>query len=68
MSDTPSEDWNFKVGEKVIDHSGSIGIVKKIYKKEERLMLRVLFDIGYGDVLYCVDPESEKLKKIETTE
>ena len=68
LSDTPSKSWDFKVGQRVIDQSGSIGIIEDIYQEEEKLMLRVLFDIGYGDALLCADPEIEKIKKIETLE
>jgi hypothetical protein len=66
MREAPPGDTAFEVGNRIIDPMGSRGTVKEVLKEGDKMMLKVLFDEGYGDIVVGVDPVIGKIRKIQS--
>lgn len=63
--EAPPGDTHFEVGDRIIDTRGLRGTVKDIVEDDGKILLRVLFDKGYGNIVIGVDPVIGKIRRIQ---
>jgi hypothetical protein len=67
MREAPPGDLEFAVGDRIVNPMGATGTVKEIVQEGDKMLLRVLFDKGYGNVA-SVYPVEGKIRKIREHE
>ncbi len=63
--EAPPGDTHFEIGDRIIDPMSEQGTVKDIVEEDGKVLLRVLFDKGWGDMVISVDPAVGKIRRIQ---
>ena len=68
MREAPPGETDFSTGDRITNPLGRDGTVKEVLEEDGKVILKVLYDEGYGDMVIEVDPVVGKVRKIRRNE